>query len=36
MMRRVRANRRYLATDRGFVQKHGERFDGKWSLAETR
>jgi hypothetical protein len=32
MMRRVRANLRYLAKDRGLVQKHGERFDAKWSL----
>jgi hypothetical protein len=35
MMRRVRANLRYLATERGLVQKHGERLDAKWSLPES-
>jgi len=34
MSRRVRANLRYLAADRGLVQKHGERRDAKWSLIE--
>jgi hypothetical protein len=33
-VRRVRANLQYLARDRGLVQKHGERFDAKWSLIE--
>jgi hypothetical protein len=26
---------RYLAKDRGLVQKHGERLDAKWSLPES-
>jgi hypothetical protein len=32
MVRRVGANLQYLHRERGIVQKHGERFDAKWSL----